>query len=217
MLKSAHVFKGLTAGEIEHIEKRGIRRQFPRNAMVINEGDTDASLFVIEKGRVKIYLSGTDGREIIINTQGPGEHFGELAAIDGGRRSASVITCEECSFLVIPRPLFNELIVEYPEISHNLITDLSRKVRRLTREAKTLAFADTYQRLRIVLQDLARLGDGGESIPIPLTQQEIADRIGASREVVSRMLHALAQEGHLMRHKRRYTLLNNLPETLEIP
>lgn len=216
MLKSAPVFNGLTARDIEDIEKRGIRRQFPRNAMVINEGDTDASLYVIEKGRVKVYLAGTDGREIIINTHGPGEHFGELSAIDGGRRSASIITCEESTFLVIQRLLFNELVAEHPAIAYNLIADLARKVRRLTREAKTLAFSDTYQRLRIVLQDLARQGDGGESIPIPLTQQEIADRIGASREVVSRMLHALAQDGHLTRRKRRYTLHSRLPETLEI-
>lgn len=216
MLKNAPVFKGLTKAQLEHIEKRGIRRHFPRNAMVIHEGDNDTSLYVIEKGRVKVYLCGSDGREIIINTHGPGEQFGELAAIDGGRRSAAVMTCEECLFLVIPGSTFSELLAEYPALSYNLITDLSRKVRRLTHEAKTLAFADTYQRLRSVLQDLARLGDGGESIPIPMTQQEIADRIGASREVVSRMLHALAQEGHLSRHKRRYTLLSALPETLDI-
>lgn len=216
MLKNAPVFQGLTDSQMQQIEKRCIRRNFPRNAMVIHEGDTEASLFVIEKGRVKVYLSGTDGREIIINTHGPGEQFGELALIDGERRSASIMTCEESSFLVINKQIFNDLVRDFPEISFNLIVDLSRKIRRLTKEAKTLAFADTYQRLRIVLQDLAEQGEGGENIPIALTQQEIADRIGASREVVSRMLHTLTQDGFLTRNKRRYTIVSNLPEAISL-
>lgn len=216
MTRNAPVFHGLTSGQLEQIEKRCIKRSFPRNAMVIHEGDTEASLFVIEKGRVKVYLSGTDGREIIINTHGPGEQFGELALIDGERRSASIMTCEESTFLVINRQIFNDLVRDFPEISFNLIVDLSRKIRRLTREAKTLAFADTYQRLRIILQDLAIQSEGGEAIPIALTQQEIADRIGASREVVSRMLHALTEDGFLTRSKRRYTIKSALPDTLEI-
>ncbi len=216
MINNAPVFHRLTNGQLEQVEKRCIKRSFPRNAMVIHEGDTEASLYVVEKGRVKVYLSGPDGREIIINTHGPGEQFGELALIDGERRSASIMTCEDSSFLIINKQIFNDLVRDFPEISFNLIVDLSRKIRRLTKEAKTLAFADTYQRLRIVLQDLALQGDGGENIPIPLTQQEIADRIGASREVVSRMLHALTQDGFLNRSKRRYTIVTSLPEALHV-
>lgn len=216
MLNNAPVFQGLTDSQMQQIEKRCIKRSFPRNAMVINEGETEASLYVVEKGRVKVYLSGTDGREIIINTHGPGEQFGELALIDGERRSASIMTSEESTFLIINKQIFNDLVRDFPEISFNLIVDLSRKIRRLTKEAKTLAFSDTYQRLRIVLMNLAERGDDGEKTPIPLTQQEIADRIGASREVVSRMLHALCQEGHLIRNKRRYTIVSLLPDALQL-
>src|SRR5262245_13189655 len=115
---------------LDRLAKRGSARSFPRNTVLIHEGDETTSLFVIVSGRVRVFLSDDDGREITLGTQGAGEYFGELA-LDGGPRSASIITLEPTQCLVVRHEELEQLIAENPAFSLHLLRDLMRRTRRL--------------------------------------------------------------------------------------
>ena len=192
MLSKVEIFAGLGADELSELEGSCVARNYPRNTVVINENDFADSLYVIESGRVKVYCSDKNGKEYIMNTLGPGDYFGELALLDDDRRSASVRTLEKCSFTIIFKDEFNGVMSRHPNMAQTLIRNLTRRVRKLTENVKSLALQDVYGRVTKVLMSLAE--PRGEKLYIEerLTQQDIADRVGASREMVARILKDLA-------------------------
>jgi CRP/FNR family cyclic AMP-dependent transcriptional regulator len=187
---------GLPPDILTRLSKQGSIRSFARNAVLIHEGDDSNSLFVILSGRVKVYLSDDNGREITLSLQGPGEYFGEMV-LDGGPRSASVITVEPTQCVVVPRSELEKLLVGNPDFALHLIRDLMHRTRRLTDSVRSLALLDVYGRVAHVLIDLAREVDGRQVVAERLTQQDIANRIGASREMVSRILRDLERGGYV--------------------
>ena len=192
ILKKVELFKGLSGGELEALSENSVTRSFPKNTVVIHEGDPADSLFVIETGKVKVYCSDKNGKEFIMNTQGEGDYFGELALLDDSVRSASVRTVDQSTFRIIYKEGFNKLLDAHPKIARKLIHNLAGRVRELTSGVKSLALQDVYGRVAKVLESLAEdRGDGTQTIPEKLTQQDIADRVGASREMVARILKDL--------------------------
>jgi CRP/FNR family cyclic AMP-dependent transcriptional regulator len=176
--------------------------------VVIHENDPADSLFVIESGKVKVYCSDKNGKEFIMNTQGAGDYFGELALLDDSTRSASVRTVEKSSFSIIYKDDFNRVLDEHPNIARQLIRNLAQRVRKLTADVKSLALQDVYGRVANVLMDLSEeRGDGSLYIPEKLTQQDIADRVGASREMVARILKDLTI-GEYIRFEGRHIIIN---------
>ena len=144
-----------------------------------------------------------------MNTQGEGDYFGELALLDDSTRSASVRTVEKSSFCIIFKDDFNRVLDEHPKIARQLIRNLSQRVRKLTGDVKSLALQDVYGRVANVLMDLAEeRGDGSLFIPEKLTQQDIADRVGASREMVARILKDLTI-GDYIRFEGRHIIINS--------
>jgi CRP/FNR family cyclic AMP-dependent transcriptional regulator len=195
---------------LQVVVARGMVRQYPANAVLVNEDDLGDSLYVILRGRVKAYGVGDDGREVVYGTQGPGEYFGEMT-LDGGPRSASVVTLEPTQCAVVPGPALRELLATHPPFAMHLVRKLIRLARASTEQVKSLALEDVYTRVARLLRRLAREEDGVPVVPEKLTQQDIADRVGASREMVSRVFKQLADGGYTGLRGGRIALLKKLP------
>lgn len=189
----------------------GVVRSVGKNVVVISEGDDTDPLYVVLSGRVKVFLSDEDGREVVLNTVVAGDYFGEIV-LDGGRRSASVMTLEPSRFFVIPRADVEGLIESNPEFARDLIGRLIRKVRSLAGSVRDLALRDVYGRLSGFLEERAVVVDGQRMLAERLTQQELASRIGASREMVSRLLRDLVAGEYIATDNRQIMLLKPLPK-----
>jgi CRP/FNR family cyclic AMP-dependent transcriptional regulator len=208
MLDQVEIFHGLSKEELDALQKSSTTRAYPKNTVVIHEDDPADSLFVIETGRVKVYCSDKNGKEFIMNTLGPGDYFGELALLDDSNRSASIRTVEKCEFRIVMKSDFSAVMDDHPNITRQLIANLAARVRKLTADVKSLALQDVYGRVANVLMDLSEeRGDGTLFIPEKLTQQDIADRVGASREMVARILKDLTI-GEYIRFEGRHIVIN---------
>jgi CRP/FNR family cyclic AMP-dependent transcriptional regulator len=191
------LFEGLPSDSVDRLLARAVVRTYPRHAVVISEGDKSGSLYAILEGRVKVYLTDTGGKEFVLTTQGAGDYFGELSLLDDAPRSASVAAVEPCRLLVLSKQSFQDCLREHPDLALQIIRGLARRVRRLTESARSLALKDVFGRITTLLQDLAEQGDGLPVVKDRLTHQEIAHRIGASREMVSRIMKDLETGGYI--------------------
>ena len=195
----------LAAAELRALSEQGTVKSFPKNAVIVSEGDETESLYVILSGRVKVFVADESGKEVVLGTQGPGEYFGEMV-LDGGPRSASVMTLEPSRFVVIPKRNVRDFLRSQPEFAIRLIEKLIHRSRVLTASVKNLALMDVYGRVARLLLDLAEDDGGTLVIREKLTQQDIANRVGASREMVSKILNDLATGGYLSVSHKRITL-----------
>jgi CRP/FNR family cyclic AMP-dependent transcriptional regulator len=210
MLENVSLFQELPAETLAKIESRAVPRSYPRSAVVITEGDEATSMFIIASGSVKVYHTEADGKENILNTLGAGQHFGELALVDDAPRSASVMTLEPSRLLVLSKTAFKECLAESPEIAYHLIAQLAHEVRRLT-ETVNLMGRDVYGRIKGLLESMAVEKDGVLVIDQQMTQQDIANRIASSREMVSRVLKELKNGGYLEEQDKRIVIKKKLP------
>jgi CRP/FNR family cyclic AMP-dependent transcriptional regulator len=195
-LKAVSLFSGLSPQEIATLADGAIVRTFPKNTIVVTEGERSDSLYVILSGRVRVFVSDEHGKDLVINVEGPGEYFGELA-LDEGPRSASVATLEPCKMAVIANEVLRGFLASHPEAALQLIRGLIARTRRTTESLKDLALLDVYGRVAKLLLELAREADGRLVIDERLTQQDIADLVSASREMVSRILKDLTTGGYI--------------------
>ena len=153
-------------------------------------------MFFILEGRVKVYVSDDAGDQVVVGLQGRGEYFGELS-IDDGLRSASVMTLEPTQLAVVPKAQFAELVASEPELAVQLIGHLIGRVRALTERVTDLALMDVYGRLIKLLHDQSSPRDDGTRAMQRLTQQDLAEHVGASREMVSRIFKELVTGGYV--------------------
>ncbi len=211
VLKSVEIFSGLSDAELAALEESSIRRSYPKNTVIINENDVADSLYVIESGKVKVYCSDKNGKEFIMNTLAGGDYFGELALLDDDRRSASVRTMEKADFCIIYKQDFNQVLDQHPNIAKTLIRNITRRVRALTEKVKSLALQDVYGRVTKVLNSLATERNDEFYVEEKLTQQDIADRVGASREMVARILKDLTIGGYISFENRHIVIHRRLP------
>jgi len=195
--------------DLRDFAERAVARTFPKNTVVVREGERTDSLYIIVSGRVKIYVSD-EGKEVALGEAGPGEYFGEMV-LDEGPRSASVMTLVPTQFLVVPKEDFKEFVKKSPEFALHLILKLIKRVRTLTNDVKTLGLMDVYGRVARMLLDLAVERDGVLVIESKPSQQEIASRVGASREMVSRILGDLTVGGYIEVKGDRITIAKALP------
>lgn len=212
ILDKVEIFEGLTQQEMDALTASSVTRSYPKNTVIINENDHADSLYLIESGRVKVYCSDKNGKEFIMNTLATGDHFGELALLDDDKRSASVRTMEKSNFCIIYKEDFNHVLAQQPNIAKTLIRNLTRRVRKLTQDVKALALQDVYGRVTNVLTTLSEPRDEETSIiPEKLTQQDIADRVGASREMVARILKDLTIGEYITFEGRNIVIKGKLP------
>ncbi len=195
---------------LQNIAATGVVRTFPRHTVLINEGDVGDALYVLLSGRVKVFSSNEAGREFVIDFHGPGEYVGEMS-LDGAPRSASVITVEPTTCAIVNRAQFRDFILAHPDFAMHLIERLIHRVRVTTSNLKSLALSDVYGRLVRLLNTLGTDVDGKLVIPEKLTQQEIADRVGASRDMIGKLMKDLVAGGYLAVEERTITVLKKLP------
>jgi CRP/FNR family cyclic AMP-dependent transcriptional regulator len=211
MLESVPLFSGLSKAALAEVEQHGSVKSYQKNTIIMNQGDETDSLYVILSGSVKVFISGNDGREVVLNHQGEGEYFGDLALIDKQPRAASVITMEPSKFMIISRADFMRCLSANPDIALNLIRPMTSRIRMLAQNVSSLALLDVYGRVASTLLQEASENDQGDMVTDKLTQQEIADMVGASRAMVSRILKDLKIGGYISIEKKRITIQQKLP------
>lgn len=211
MIENIPLFAGLSAGDLKAISAHAVTKSYAKNTVIINEGDVSDSLYVILSGRVKVFLSDEEGKEVILNTQGAGDYFGELALIDEEPRSASVMTLDDSKLSIVSKRDFEGCLVSHPQIALRVIKGLTKRLRNLTENVKSLALMDVYGRVARTLLSLATDQDGKMVVNQRLTQRDIASMVGASREMVSRILKDLTVGGYVTVGKKSITINEKLP------
>jgi CRP/FNR family cyclic AMP-dependent transcriptional regulator len=190
---------------------RGRPSRYRKGTLLIEEGDHSDSLFIVLSGRVKAYSIDERDREIVYGVYGPGEYLGEMS-LDGGPRSASVITLEPTVCVVVTRQTLREHIAANPEFAFELLARVIRRARLATQSARNMALLDVYGRVVAVLEEIAvAQPDGVRVIAQRLTHREIASRVGSSREMVSRIMKDLATGGFLAPHGTGWIIPKPLP------
>jgi CRP/FNR family cyclic AMP-dependent transcriptional regulator len=195
----------------ESLAARGKLRRFRQGAVVIQEGDLDDTIYLVRSGRLRAFVDNPDGRELTLSIHGPGDVVGEMA-LDGGPRSATVVATEPSTCVAIDRRALLAAIGDDPEVALWLIARLIGRARMATETARGLALMDVYGRVARLLTSLAiEQPDGSRTTAEPMTQLELAAIVGASREMVSRVLKDLETGGYIRRAGRRYQLVKDLP------
>jgi CRP/FNR family cyclic AMP-dependent transcriptional regulator len=203
-------FEGLADAELRALLDLATVRSIAKNTILLAEGDESDAVHLILSGRVKIFLSDAAGKEVVINIQGPGEYFGEMSLEPGGR-SASVMTLEPCRIAAVKMTDFRAFLLQHPAFQQELVRKLIRRVRALTRHVHDLALVDVYGRVVRTLDDLACEEKGRRVVPQVMSQQSIANLVGASREMVSRILKELRIGGYIGIEDRRIVILRKPP------
>jgi len=211
MLSKVSLFSALPPEELQTLERHANLKRYRKNTIIIERGDESSALYVLISGKVRVYLADEEGKEVVLSVYDePGCHFGELALLRNTARTASVMTVEDSQFLVISKQDFLTCLADHPQIALNIIGYLVDQVRSLTERVSALALNDVYGRLAATLKDLAK-DEGGTLITQPLTQQELAQMIGASREMVSRIFKELRAGDYIRIEDKRIVLNKKLP------
>ncbi len=198
--------------ELDRVSVRGFaeltrEQKFAKGAMIVSEGDPGDALFVVRSGEVKVLLIGEDGREVILNVLGVGDHFGELSLIDGRPRSAHVVSTQASSLLVLRRADFRRQVEQSPAVAWGLMIELSRRLRQADGTIGSLVLLDVPGRVAKVLLEHATPGEPATLVK-QLTHQTIAHMIGASRETVSRAMAEFQEKGLITVQRRQVTIVN---------
>lgn len=196
---------------LARLASRGIIRSYRKNTVILNEGEAGDSLFVLLEGQVKVYATDENGREITYGTIQAGDYFGEMS-LDGGPRSASVMTLDACLCALVPRASVQQHLADEPGFAISLVSQVIRRARSATETARQMALLDVYGRVIHTLE--GQQGPASQHAPVELTQithQQIASRVGASREMVSRLLKDLEKGGYVELGIKRITLKKKLP------
>lgn len=202
---SADWLAGLAAnGEVQH---------FAPGRVFVREGEPEQAIYIILSGRVRVFSRDESGREVVFNVLERGDYFGEMC-LDGASRSASVAALENTSCVVIDEPQIRRFLSENPDFAFDLILKLIHRIRHATAQVKSLALTDVYSRVVTLLQQRAEEVDGRVIISEHMTQREMAARVGATREMVNRILVQLRKGGYIAKDgARRMVILKPLPKS----
>lgn len=196
---------------LAQLAAQGGTRSFEKGETLFHEGETADALYILLSGRLKVFTRDRSGRELIYNTLGPGEFLGELL-LDGGVRSASVRAATRAECVVVRGRELRRFLRAYPEFSEAVIVKLIARLRHATQQTRSLALDGVSARVTALLNQEALLESGVRIVPKTFTQQEIADRIGATREMVNHVLRDLTKRGFLGKDPlRRLVIAKKLP------
>jgi len=210
-LRRIPLFAELDDETLESVARNSQPRRFKRGEIVVHEGDPSDALFVIRSGTAKVSLSDESGKEVTLNLLGPGEFFGELALLDASSRSATVSAQTPIVVDAISRSAFEACLQGHPDLALTLARGLAQRVRELSESVRTLALLDVYGRLVRALTGLAVERDGEHVIEQRVTHQELANMVGASREMVSRIMRDLCVGGYVDTSGGRIVIKGKLP------
>ena len=195
---------------LAELAKLGETRTWEPGTTVVTEGDVADCMYIIHTGELRAVVAGDGGRTVELNTLGAGEFFGELM-LSGALRSASVQVTVRARLTRVTRAEVERVLASRPDLAFHLIQRLGQRVRTLTHTVGRMASVDVYGRL-VGLFDALAVDDGGRRIvPGPLSQARIAERLGASKAMVNRLLQDLARGGYIEVSRERIVLLRKLP------
>ena len=197
VLKSVPLFVSFPDDQLRMLVTVVTRRSAPRASLIMAAGDPTDSLYIVISGRLKVMMGDAEGKEVILSIIGPGEFFGEMGLIDDSPRSASVVAIEPCELLSLSRRDFKKCMAENFEMTQNVMRGLVRRLREADRKIGSLALLDVYGRVARLLLDMAENVDGEKIVTKRLPKQDIAKMIGASREMVSRVMKDLQTGGYI--------------------
>lgn len=197
MLKSVLLFAGFPQEQLRELATMVMRRSAPRGSAVMHEGDAADCLYVVISGRLKVTVGEADGKETILTIIGPGEFFGEMSLIDDNPRSASVVAIEPCELLALTGRTFRKCLVENLGLAMAVMRVLVRRLREADRKIGSLAMLDVYGRVARLLLDMSENVDGQRVVARRITKQDIARMVGASREMVTKVMKDLQTSGYI--------------------
>ena len=198
VLRNVPLFSGLDESELQRLSQVAMRRRAGRNEQVVRAGEDAESLIVLLTGRAKVTNFDEEGREIILAWLGPGEFFGEMGLIDGSPRSASVVAVEPCELLTIGKTEFQRCMQDNFQVAQKLMQILVRRLREADRNIESLALLDVYGRVARLLLDLSEEEGGKRLVKQKISKQDMARMIGASREMVSKVMRDLEVGGYII-------------------
>src|SRR5213592_913932 len=197
VLKAVPLFASFPEDQLRMLTTMVTRKSVSRSTTVMAGGDATDSLYIVLSGRLKVMMSDSEGKEVILSILGPGEFFGEMGLIDDEPRSASVVTIEACELLSITKRDFKRCLAENFEMAMAVMRGLVKRLREADRKIGSLALMDVYGRVARLLLEMAETVDGQKIVTRKLAKQDIAKMIGASREMVSRVMKDLQSGGYI--------------------
>jgi CRP/FNR family cyclic AMP-dependent transcriptional regulator len=210
LIRRVPLFSELSADELERISRVAVPRSFPKGVRVFHEGDQSDACYIVRSGDLRVTREHPDGRAIALATLGPGDIFGELAMLDGEARSASVEALSDCELLALPASDVRALLASNAEITVKLVIALTRRVRDSNERISRQSFQTVPSRVAGVLSQLIAeegASEGRDGITIRMTQADLAQLAGTSRESVSRFLAVLDRAGVVRVGRGRVTVL----------
>ncbi len=206
-LQAIPLFANLDEKDLSDIAGLLIERKFPRDAVIFEEGTLGDYMYLIQEGQVKVTKMSEDGREKILEMFGPGDFFGDMSLFDREPRSASIKTTKACVLMALSRHDFLGLLRQNPDVSMQVIQELSRRLRDADEQIRALLFERVEGRTRQLLVRMARerVADRPDRLATPaITHQQLADLVGTSRETVTRVIKELKEEGWLEQVGKQY-------------
>ena len=190
-LRTFPIFQGLADDKLLSIARCAIMRRAARGSTVVNAGDRTDYVYFVLTGSLKVLVSDEDGREVILTMIGQGELFGEIGVVDEEPRSATVIAVTAADLVTISMSDFRRILQDNFEVALFLMRNLARRLRLADRKIESLALMDVYGRVARLLLDMAAEDGDGRIVRRKVSKQDIAKMIGASREMVSRVMKDL--------------------------
>ena len=197
VLKAVPLFTSFPDDQLRMLTTMVTRRSAARSTTIMAGGDATDSLYIVLSGRLKVMMSDSDGKEVILTILGPGEFFGEMGLIDDEPRSASVVSIEPCELLSIAKRDFKKCLTDSHDMAMHVMRGLVKRLREADRKIGSLALLDVYGRVARLLLDMAENVNGEKVVTKRLPKQDIAKMIGASREMVSRVMKDLQTGGYI--------------------
>jgi CRP/FNR family cyclic AMP-dependent transcriptional regulator len=194
-LRTFSLFQGLPDERLANVARCAMMRRVPRGQAVVHAGDQPDYVYFVLTGSLKVLVSDEDGREVILSILGQGELFGEMGIFDEQPRSASVVAVQPADLIMIAKQDFKQLMRDDFDIAWRIMCNLADRLRNADRKIESLALMDVYGRVAHLLLEMAEQRDGETVVIRKISKQDIAKMIGASREMVSRVMKDLGVQG----------------------
>jgi len=211
-LRTFSMFNGMPEAALQAIVRVATMRRVPRKGIVVHTDDRIDFVYLILSGNLKALATDEEGREVIFGLLGPGELFGEMGVLDDNPRSATVIAVNPAQLVVIGKTDFKRFLQESPEVTYYIMRNLVQRLRKADRKIESLALMDVYGRVARLLLDMAETVNGEQVVTRKISKVDIAKMIGASREMVSRVMTDLQRQGLIEQGGGRIVLHERMAE-----
>jgi len=211
LLRNVPLLAVLSEDELALLSRVVVRRSYVRGSLILGAGDPIDSLYVLISGRIKVFMSDLDGKEVILAILGPNEFVGEMGLIDNSPRSANVVALEPCEVVCISKADFKRCLADNFDMAMTVMRGLVKRLREADNQIGSLALMDVFGRVARLLLDSAEVIGGEKVVARKLSKQDIARMIGASREMVSRVMKHLQEAGYIEVRADAIVIRENIP------